>query len=61
MYYLRTQAAAGAIKFTIDGKILEEAQKAETKPKSLAKRDPIAHMKEQARLKEEQECVNCGS
>jgi len=47
MYYLRTQAAVDAIKFTVDSKMLEK--------------DAISRMKKEAEKKEEAECVNCGS
>lgn len=47
MYYLRTQAAVDAIKFTVDNKMLET--------------DAISRMKKEAQKKEEAECVNCGS
>jgi len=47
MYYLRSQAACDAIKFTVDSKMLEQ--------------DAIAKLKKEAAAKEEQECVNCGS
>jgi len=47
MYYLRTQAAVDAIKFTVDSKMLEK--------------DAISRMKKEAQKKEEAECVNCGS
>lgn len=49
MYYLRSQAAADAIKFTVDTKMLEQAEKA------------MNNMRSDLNNKEESECVNCGS
>merc|ERR1712173_182794 len=50
MYYLRSKAAADAIKFTVDQAALE----ADSKKKLDA-------MKNQAAKKEDEECLNCGA
>jgi len=50
MYYLRTKAAVDAIKFTVDAEKLE----GEAKKQMMA-------MKEQSKVKEESECINCGA
>merc|ERR1711920_680717 len=50
MYYLRTKAAVDAIKFTVDAEKLEGA----------AKKQMMA-MKQQSKVKEESECINCGA
>merc|ERR1712176_560481 len=49
-YYLRTQAAADAIKFTVDQAALE----ADAKKK-------LESMSKAASKKEEEECINCGA
>jgi len=50
MYYLRTKAAADAIKFTVDTEKLEGAAQKQ-----------MAAMKQQAKAKQESECINCGA
>jgi len=50
MYYLRTKAAADAIKFTVDNEKLEVAAKKQ-----------MNAMKQQAQNKENTECINCGA
>jgi len=50
MYYLRTKAAVDAIKFTVDAEKLESAAKKK-----------LLDLKQQAKVKEESECLNCGS
>merc|ERR1719317_1339137 len=50
MYYLRTKAAADAIKFTVDKEKLEGAAK-----------ERMSTMRQQAQSKEEDECINCGA
>jgi len=50
MYYLRTKAAVDAIKFTVDAEKLE----GEAKKQMMA-------MREQSKVKEESECINCGA
>jgi len=50
MYYLRTKAAVDAIKFTVDAEKLE----GEAKKQMMA-------MKQHAKVKEEDECINCGA
>merc|ERR1719273_236832 len=50
MYYLRTKAAVDAIKFTVDAEKLEGA----------AKKHMIA-MKQESKVKEENDCINCGA
>jgi hypothetical protein len=50
MYYLRTQAAADAIKFTVDRQQLEEAE-------ARATEQLISYQNE----REETDCLNCGS
>jgi len=50
MYYLRTKAAADAIKFTVDTEKLEGAAKKQ-----------MTVMKQQAQKNEETDCVNCGA
>jgi len=50
MYYLRTKAAADAIKFTVDNEKLEGAAKKQ-----------MTALKQQAQHKEETDCVNCGA
>merc|ERR1711997_280825 len=50
MYYLRSQAAADAIKFTVDQAALEKDAKEKIKKMSAA-----------AANKEEEECLNCGA
>jgi len=50
MYYLRTKAAVDAIKFTVDTEKLEGAAKRQ-----------MEVMKQQAKAREEEECVNCGA
>jgi len=50
MYYLRTKAAADAIKFTVDTEKLEGAAKKQ-----------VTAMKQQALNKDETDCVNCGA
>jgi len=54
MYYLRSQAAADAIKFTVDQEALEKdaAKKAQEQLKNLS----LASQK-----REEEECLNCGA
>jgi len=47
MYYLRSQAAVDAIKFTVDSKMLEQ--------------DAMSRLRTNLNTREEQECVNCGS
>merc|ERR1712083_420254 len=54
MYYLRSQAAADAIKFTVDQAALE----ADAKTKAEA---AVARMAKVAADKEETECLNCGA
>merc|ERR1719232_828614 len=54
MYYLRSQAAADAIKFTVDQEALEKDAKAKAK----AQLEQIAA---QSKKREEEECVNCGA
>merc|ERR1719300_1999522 len=48
MYYLRTKAAVDAIKFTVDAEKLEGAAK-----------EQMMAMKQQSKVKEESECINC--
>lgn len=50
MYYLRSQAAADAIKFTVDHEALEKDSKA-----------AMAALKANAAKKDEEECLNCGA
>jgi len=54
MYYLRSQAAADAIKFTVDQEALEKDAKA----KAQAALDKISAAAKKA---EEEECLNCGA
>jgi len=54
MYYLRSQAAADAIKFTVDQEALEKDAKAKAK----AQLEQIAA---QSKQREEEECLNCGA
>lgn len=54
MYYLRSQAAADAIKFTVDQAALE----ADAKTKAEA---AVARMAKDAQDKEDAECLNCGA
>jgi len=55
MYYLRTQAATDAIKFTVDVEALEKASAEELCNERLK------GMFAKAKEKEENDCVNCGS
>merc|ERR1719474_1960890 len=50
MYYLRTKAAVDAIKFTVDAEKLEGAAK-----------QRMSTLKQQAKAKQESECINCGA
>jgi len=50
MYYLRTKAAVDAIKFTVDAEKLEGAAQKQ-----------MAALKQQAKAKQESECINCGA
>jgi len=50
MYYLRTKAAVDAIKFTVDAEKLEGAAKKQ-----------MMMMKTQAKVKDENDCINCGA
>merc|ERR1711972_1306252 len=54
MYYLRSQAAADAIKFTVDQAALEK----DAKKKAQA---AISRMSKTAQDKEDTECLNCGA
>merc|ERR1719411_1261124 len=54
MYYLRSQAAADAIKFTVDQEALEKDAAAKAK----AQLEQIAA---QSKKREEEECLNCGA
>lgn len=56
MYYLRSQAAADAIKFTVDQKMLDE--EAEDQTQRLAKK---AMQAMSAALDDKEDCVMCGS
>merc|ERR1712048_1278040 len=57
MYYLRTQAAADAIKFTVDNEMLENAEKNSKKMAAKA----VENLKRDAAKQEEEECLMCGS
>merc|ERR1712176_1605986 len=54
MYYLRSQAAADAIKFTVDQEALEKdaAKKAQ---------DQLKNLSMASKKREEEECLNCGA
>merc|ERR1719420_1795533 len=54
MYYLRSQAAADAIKFTVDQEALEKDAKAKAK-------EQLDKLAAQSKKREEEECVNCGA
>lgn len=54
MYYLRSQAAVDAIKFTVDQKMLEDSQNVE----NMAKKAQEAMS---ASLNDKEDCVMCGS
>eukprot|EP00497_Spongosphaera_streptacantha_P004351 TRINITY_DN51_c0_g1_i9.p1 TRINITY_DN51_c0_g1~~TRINITY_DN51_c0_g1_i9.p1 ORF type:complete len:663 (-),score=154.04 TRINITY_DN51_c0_g1_i9:77-1810(-) len=54
MYYLRSQAATDAIKFTVDQEALEKDAKAKAQA-------AIQNLSQQASKREEEECVNCGA
>merc|ERR1719420_1906525 len=54
MYYLRSQAAADAIKFTVDQEALEKDAKAKAE-------EQLDKLAAQSKKREEEECVNCGA
>merc|ERR1711997_912924 len=54
MYYLRSQAATDAIKFTVDSEALEKDAAAKAA-------EQLSRMATQASKKEDEECLNCGA
>ena len=72
MYYLRTQAAADAIKFTVDTSTLKESNKENVKQASSPKAAPKAELSLKEReekavaqmvcsLQNRDECLMCGA
>ncbi len=63
MYYLRTQAAADAIQFTVDQQLLTQSEtKDEVKePVQDKEEEPIVCLLRRPGMSPEEECLVCGS